>query len=141
MQYKKISPLIVVEKYLDNGNGKLDDYKVYCFNGVPKFVMICVGRQFGKPKFYFFYRGWQFQRINKDGPNENMDFSLPKPKNVEEMFIAAEILSKPFPFVRVDFYLVNNAVVFGEMTFTPAGGQDSNVLPTMDQLFGDMVEI
>jgi hypothetical protein len=33
----------------------------------------------------------------------------------------AEKLSKPFPFVRVDFYDYNDKPILGEMTFTPAG--------------------
>lgn len=31
-------------------------------------------------------------------------------------------LSKPFPFVRCDYYIVNDKLFFGELTFTPAGG-------------------
>ena len=33
-------------------------------------------------------------------------------------------LSKPFPLVRVDLYIVDNKVYFGELTFTPAAGLD-----------------
>ena len=34
----------------------------------------------------------------------------------------AEILSKPFPFVRVDFYEVGDRLYVGEMTFYSGGG-------------------
>ena len=34
----------------------------------------------------------------------------------------AEILSKPFPFVRVDLYNIKGKIYFSEMTFTPAKG-------------------
>ena len=34
----------------------------------------------------------------------------------------AEILAKPFPFVRVDLYNINGKIYFSEMTFTPAKG-------------------
>ena len=37
------------------------------------------------------------------------------------MLKIAERLSKPFPFVRVDFYDLNGKPILGEMTFTPAG--------------------
>ena len=36
----------------------------------------------------------------------------------------AKKLSKPFPLVRVDLYIVDNKVYFGELTFTPAAGLD-----------------
>ena len=38
------------------------------------------------------------------------------------MIEVASDLSHPFPFVRVDFYDGIETPVFGEMTFTPAGG-------------------
>ena len=53
MQYKYITPKIVCERY-DNNKGTLpEDYKFYCFNGVAKYVMICIDREKGYPRFYF----------------------------------------------------------------------------------------
>ena len=34
----------------------------------------------------------------------------------------SKILSKDFPFVRVDFYDIEGKVYVGELTFTPCGG-------------------
>ena len=34
----------------------------------------------------------------------------------------SKILSSPFPFVRCDFYVIGDKLIFGELTFTPAGG-------------------
>lgn len=45
-----------------------------------------------------------------------------KPFSLDKMVETATILSKPFPFVRVDFYQYKDKAIFGEMTFTPAGG-------------------
>ncbi|WP_295160171.1 ATP-grasp fold amidoligase family protein, partial [Selenomonas sp. AE3005] len=53
----------------------------------------------------------------------------------------AERLSKPFPFVRADFYLEKGKVTFGELTFTPCGGFDVNRLPETQLLYGSMVDI
>ena len=44
---------------------------------------------------------------------------IPKPERLTEMIEYASILSKPFPYVRVDFYYVKGKVYFGELTFTP----------------------
>lgn len=38
------------------------------------------------------------------------------------MIKLSSILSKDFPFVRVDFYLVNNKIYFEELNFTPGSG-------------------
>jgi hypothetical protein len=40
------------------------------------------------------------------------------------MIEATCLLSKGFPFVRVDFYDVNGRCIFGEMTLTPTGGNN-----------------
>ena len=47
-----------------------------------------------------------------------------KPSCLEKAMKIAEDLSEPFPFVRVDFYLLEDQIVFGELTFTPAAGMD-----------------
>ena len=38
------------------------------------------------------------------------------------MCMVAEILSKDFPFVRVDLYYIKGKVYFGELTFYPWSG-------------------
>ena len=50
--------------------------------------------------------------------------AIPKPEKLEEMLGYARILSKPFIHVRVDFYIVENKVYFGELTFTNGAGFD-----------------
>ena len=45
-----------------------------------------------------------------------------KPACFDEMLKAAEVLSKDFPHVRVDFYDIEGKAVFGEMTFYNASG-------------------
>ncbi len=142
MQYKYIAPKIICEKLLETEKGALpEDYKFYCFNGVAKYVMICIGREKGHPRFYFFDRGWNIARINKDSKAAPIDFSIEKPEGIDEMFLYADKLSKSFPFVRADFYYVKGKVIFGELTFTPAGGIDSNRLVETDLMFGEMLQL
>ena len=47
----------------------------------------------------------------------NQKETLKIPANWEEMVKIAEILAKPFPFVRVDFFLANGTYYFAELTF------------------------
>ena len=141
-QYKNIPKKIICEKYLEPKKGKLpDDYKIYCFDGKPLYMFVCVGRELGKPKFYFFDRSWKLQRINKDSINAPKDFSLPKPEGIDDMFEYAEKLSRPFKFVRADFYLVDGKVYFGELTFTPGGGFDIARLPQTQILLGNLLKL
>jgi len=38
------------------------------------------------------------------------------------MINLAETLSEGMPFVRVDLYLIQGEIIFGEMTFSPSAG-------------------
>lgn len=142
-QYDIEEKLILCEAFIETKNGETPiDYKFYCFNGEAKYVLCCFGR--GKqehPDFYFFDRNWELQRLNRQGKAAPKDFSIPKPEGIDQLFDYAERLSKPFPFVRADFYLEDGKAYFGELTFTPAGGFDRGRLPSTDLLFGQMVNL
>ena len=142
MQYKGIPPKLVCEKLIETEDGELPvDYKLYCFNGKADCVLVCTNRQSGHPDYYFFDREWNLKRYNKKGKVAPANFTLPKPVNLELLFDYADKLSKPFPFVRADFYLEKGKVTFGELTFTPCGGFDVNRLPETQLLFGNMVRL
>ena len=117
-----------------------EDYKFYCFHGRADCVMLCVGRDEGWPKFYFFDRDFRLLRINRDSQAAPEDFTLLKPAGLDEAFAIADRLSKPFDFVRVDLYLTPRGVRFGELTFTPAAALDNKRLPETDLRFGRRME-
>lgn len=142
MQYKGIVPKLICEKLIETEDGGLPvDYKFYCFGGKADCVLVCSGRDDTGhgAKYYFFDRDWKLKRYNKRGKEAPDNFTLPKPQGIEQLFDYAEKLTQPFPFVRADFYLENGKVTFGELTFTPGGGFDTNRLPETQLLFGSMV--
>ena len=65
-----------------------------------------------------------------------MNFTLPKPKHLDEMIRVAKTLSKNYKLLRVDLYEANDRVYFGEMTFYPDSGFDTDILPSTDMDFG-----
>lgn len=140
-QYDVFQKKILCERFIEPEHGGLpEDYKFYCFNGEAKFVLCCIGRgEKQKPSFYFFNRDWQLLRYNRMGKEAPEGFTIPKPVGMDELFDYAEKLSKPFPFVRADFYLEHGKAYFGELTFTPGGGFDTGRLPESDKLFGDLL--
>ena len=132
---------LLVEEYIGSADGTLpEDYKFYCFHGRADCVMLCVGRDEGWPKFYFFDRDFRLLRINRDSQAAPEDFTLPKPAGLDEALAIADRLSKPFDFVRVDLYLTPRGVRFGELTFTPAAALDNKRLPETDLRFGRRME-
>lgn len=138
-----VEKVLLCEKFIETENGGAPvDYKFYCFNGEAKYVLCCYGRSLDhRPAFYFFDKNWQLQRFNKMGKEAPEGFTMPKPEGMDDLFRYAEILSKPFPFVRADFYLENGKAYFGELTFTPGGGYDMNRLPETQLKFGQMVNL
>ena len=134
--YKNISGRIIAEKYLGDN---LDDYKIFVFNGKPDNVMVCTGRQIGNLRFYFFDLNWNLLKLNYWGLNAPPGFTLPKPEKWEEMIRVAEILSHGTYFLRVDLYQMDHQIYFGEMTFYPTAGFDTNLLPSTDMMFGEKI--
>lgn len=147
LQYKYIPRKIICEKLI---NGEIhtsekwkapEDYKVFCFNGEPEYVMVCVGRENGHPKFYFFDKEWNFTRLSTDGKAAPENFTLEKPKCLDKLLEYSRKLTKAFPFVRADFYIENDKVYFGELTFTPSGGMDNKRARDVDEYFGSLLNL
>lgn len=142
VNYKYIEKKIICEKFLEPQDGTmLSDYKVYCFNGKAEYVMLCLGREEGHPRFYYFDRNWQLLPYSKDGLEVKDGKKFIKPDGFELLFEYAEKLASPFPFVRADFYLVDGEVIFGELTFTPSAGLDATRLVSTDKYFGSLVDL
>lgn len=136
--YKNVVPQIFAEQYI--GRNPID-YKFYCFNGVAKCVMVCLGRETGHTKFYFFDSTWNLLRINRTGKEAPEGFTIDKPQGMDKMFSLAAKLSEGLPFARVDFYNQNGRIYFGEITFYPASGFDPNYLPETDLWLGSMINL
>lgn len=144
MQYEHIPRKIIAERFIETDNNTSpNDYKIYCCNGKPLFVMVCIGRtETEKPRFYYFDTTGKLQsELSKDGINAPEDLIYTLPIGWKEMIHYAEILSQPFPFVRADFYLENGRTIFGELTFTPSAGLDTEKLEITDKLIGDMIKL
>lgn len=130
MQYKYTPKKIICEKFLENKRDEvIPDYKVYCFHGEPLAIFVMHDRGKGV-KSEFFDINWNLLQNTKK--YQNPAEQTPKPKCLDRMIEVSRLLSEPFPFVRCDFYVVNDILVFGEMTFTPAGG----VLTSQTQIAG-----
>ena len=141
--YKNVKPRIIIEKYMeDNIYHELRDYKVYCFNGKCDYLMLCFDRYKDKTKFIFFDRDWSIKKeFTNDGIKYGDKLNIVKPKTIDKMFEFASILSKGIPFVRVDFYEVNGKCYFGELTFYPSSGFDTNRRKETDEFFSNQLII
>ena len=125
MQYRDVPRKIIAEKYIEQMDGNLYDYKIHCFDGKPVFLQLIGDRDLKKHTAYesFFDLNWH-QLPFSEGvyPPYDSDHKPQCPSNWQEMLDIAQILGEGFSYVRVDLYSINGKTLFGEMTFTPANG-------------------
>ena len=117
-QYFDISPKILVEEFIDDGelDGPLD-YRFWCFNGVPEIIQVDNCTHSINP---FYDVSWNKLDLHYREKAEIRD--IKKPNNLDQMLILAAKLAKDFDFVRVDLYNANGKILFGEFTFMPVAG-------------------
>ncbi|GMQ60453.1 ATP-grasp fold amidoligase family protein [Vallitalea sediminicola] len=119
--YKDIKPRIICEKYLEEvETGELRDYKIFCFDGEPKIIEVDFAR-FKNHKRNFYDLNWkQIKGEIKYQKDESV--KIQRPQKLNEMLMLSKKLSQGFPHVRVDFYYINDKVIFGELTFFHESG-------------------
>ena len=62
------------------------------------------------------------------GKEKSCKYIHKKPTKINDMIYISEILSKSFEFARIDLYMSNDKIYFGEITFIPAAG-NSDIKP------------
>ena len=126
-QYKEMPPCIIAEEVLKLPAGckSLVDYKVWCINGVPKYVWTCSDRDDdgGGADVMTYDLDWNAHPEYSVFTHEYRHGKLlKKPENFDEMLWLAAKLSENVPILRVDLYNIEGKIYFGELTFTSQGG-------------------
>ena len=140
--YKNMPPIIFAEEYLEQANEQVYDYKFFCFNGRVDSLFIATDRQDkSRPTTFDFYDA-DFKPLDITyGGHAHVKTPHEKPANFEKMKELAAKLSKPFPFVRVDFYDLGDRVYVGEMTFYSGGALLSFEPVEWDKIYGDKIRL
>ncbi len=134
--YKTLKPRILAEQYMEDSRyGELRDYKFFCFDGVPKVMYVVSGRLEHKTTLDYFDLDFHHLDIQQNYPNTTKQ--LERPESFEQMKRLAHELSKGYPHIRVDFYEVNGAPYFGELTLYTFGGLEPFHPDRWDRVFGD----
>lgn len=135
--YRKIRPRIICEELLENGcSERMDDYKVVCSCGKAEAILVCTNRDEGRD---YYSTEWEYLDYVKKEYRSKV--KIEKPELLDEMVKAAEILSQPFPLSRIDFYVVNNKLYFGEITLTPGAGCHANLNELGQQKLGEAIHL
>lgn len=133
----------IVEKFVESEPNEqgLVDYKFFCFNGKCEMLYVISDRNLGvDARFGVFSRSFEKMDVCRNDERP-MKRSIPKPANFEKMIKYAELLSKPFPHVRVDLYNVNGNIMFGELTFYDGSGYFSYTPDSFDFELGSKFDL
>lgn len=135
--YKNVKPVLFAEKFMyEEGGENLMDYKFFCFNGMPR--VMYMSRDHAEHCTTDFF-DMEFNRLPIRMQAPNSDVPPQKPKQFEELKRLASILSEGIPQVRVDFYVVDGKIYFGEMTFYHCAGLAEVKPSEWNSKLGDMI--
>lgn len=140
--YKDVPPQIIAEKYMASCNAsELTDYKIMCFNNIPRCIFTCTDRNMhNELKVTIFDLHWNrlpFERHYYPASNT----PIPRPQNLDNMLKLSRILSENKPFTRIDFYEIEGKTYFGEITFYPGSGLEEFSPEEGDYTLGSWLEL
>lgn len=110
--YRGLEPKVIVEPLIFGGTN-VEDFKIFCFKGVPKLIQVDLDRHTNHTR-KFFDVDWNEQDFSIIYPRSAADF--PRPASLDRMLAAARKLAAPFSFVRIDLYSDGDQVLVGEVT-------------------------
>lgn len=141
--YYSCKARVIAEQYMENIEGQLFDYKIFCFDGEPYCIYAASehfkweDHQNGYP-ISFYDLNWKMMDVQY-GDHRNEE--IPKPGHLSLMIEEARILSRGFPYVRVDFFDTDEKLYLAEMTFYPGGGMTQYHPAEFDKELGDMFHL
>ena len=143
-QYKNIKPCIIIEKLLQDKNGKIpNDYKLHCINGKVEFVYCSVDRE-GENYRSIYTPAWERMNMEWVAPRDHKGYfgaDIEKPKTFSRMVDIAEDIAKSFAYVRVDFYDVDGKLYYGEITLHHGSGFDTFEPNEYDSVYGEKLDL
>ena len=124
---------------MENISNQLYDFKVFCFDGKP-FCIYVANEHFEKDNYPITFYDLEWNKLDvKYGPHEVGD--MPKPKHLDKMLEISKILSKGFPFLRVDFFDTEEKLYVAELTLYPGGGYTKYEPESFNEEMGIMFKL
>lgn len=135
--YKNVPRRILAEEYMEDEDGQLKDYKVFCFDGIPRLVEVDYNRFQGHMRNLY---TMEWERINATiGFPSDPEKEFAKPQVMDELKELCQKLSLGIPHVRTDFYIVENKIFFGELTFFHGSGMELISPEGLNKKMGDWI--
>lgn len=123
--YYDVVPCVIIEEYLADPQD-IDEFKIYCFDGEPRYLYRYSGHfedgknMYTKYPIRFYTSDWKALDVRLG--NFGLEEKKEAPYCFDEMKEIARKLSKDFSFVRVDFFVTSSNFYVAEMCFNPLTG-------------------
>ncbi len=114
--YAGLEHKLIVEPIIGGAFGAIEDVKVLCFHGRPKLIQVDHNRYSGHKRDYFDIRGRLLPIAMRKAP---AGLAFPYPDKLAPLLDYAARLSAGHSFLRVDFYIVGDDILVGELTSFP----------------------
>lgn len=136
--YNNINNQIIAEKLLTAE--EIHDYKIHCFRDksgkLRQIIEVLWGPKTNRHKSMYDTNWRPLKYFFSISPDEK---TFPKPKQLKKLLDLSAKLSEGTNYVRVDFYIINEKIYFGELTFTPAAGFGQFMPKRYDKIWGSWI--
>jgi hypothetical protein len=118
--YTKLPKTTVIEAFMTFEADVPPDFKFTCINGKVELIQIDLDRFKGHKRNLYYPN---FERVHNATSYETGE-NIPKPVRFDDAILIAEELSSDFDFIRVDLFLLDDGIYFGELTNFPHNGME-----------------
>lgn len=136
--YRTIKPRIMVEQFIGDEQPP-QDYKIMCFNGCPRIIQVHTKQDGSSAIDFFDMSGQKLEMSKREFPNSSLHCL--DPETIATLLPVAEKLAGDFPYIRIDLYLHEGQVFFGEMTFFDSAALREFEPDEVNVWLGDMLTL
>lgn len=144
MAYSYIERKIIIEQYISglDGNISPDDYRIHVFRQIDNSFEFVI--QIDTGKFQSVHKNFYDENFNllNIHYNKSSNFHLENiPKiAINKMMSLSEKLMGDLTYARIDWYLINEEIIFGEITNTPCAGLANFSPASANLLLGEKIK-
>ena len=133
--YSQIERRLIIEEKLMPPGKIPDDYKFFVFNGRVRLIQLDRGRH-ANHRQNLYDETWRQLAVEYVSPRSSVPREAPAQLN--DMINLAEVLAADFEFARIDLYLVDGKIFFGEITHYPNAGLHGFKPREFDYVLGNL---
>jgi hypothetical protein len=146
-QYKNIERRIIVEELLVSKESIAPyDYKVHCFNKKSITIQVDIDRH-DQHKRNWYSTDWKREPFHWSSLKANnkrtipADFEIKRPEYLDKLLLLSEKLCEDFIYARADWYIIEEKIYFGEISYHHDGGLHPIVPKEWDLKLGQKLKL